>query len=208
MVASGQKMHIWCTYGIARGMAVPERTDREADEMASTDEKSPRMRGLRALSASGARSFHRPSRTPRSRASRSSSPPGAPSGACSSSRRASIPPPASAGAAACAYELGDAFADVARRRPHGGAGGQGAQSGRAMTRTAKRWPPEPLRWPSARFCRTTVSETLDAYEKAVMARREPNEATRRQAVDYARKAVRLMRAEALAPRGSTSARSV
>jgi integrase len=45
---------------------------------------------------------------------------------------------------------------------------------------------------------TTFSETIDAYEKAVMARREPSEATRRQHVHYTRKAVRLMRAETLA----------
>ena len=45
---------------------------------------------------------------------------------------------------------------------------------------------------------TTLSETLDAYENAVMARREPSEATKRQSVHYARKAVRLMRAETLA----------
>jgi integrase len=46
---------------------------------------------------------------------------------------------------------------------------------------------------------TTLSETLDAYEEAVMARREPSEASRRQMIHYARKAVRLMEAEALAP---------
>jgi integrase len=46
---------------------------------------------------------------------------------------------------------------------------------------------------------STLSETLDAYEKAVMARREPSEASRRQMIHYARKAVRLMKAEALAP---------
>ena len=46
---------------------------------------------------------------------------------------------------------------------------------------------------------TTLSETLDAYEKALMARREPSEASRRQTIHYARKAVRLMEAEALAP---------
>jgi integrase len=46
---------------------------------------------------------------------------------------------------------------------------------------------------------TTLAETLDAYEKAVMARREPSEASRRQLIHYARKAVRLMNAEALAP---------
>jgi integrase len=45
---------------------------------------------------------------------------------------------------------------------------------------------------------TTLAEALDAYEKAVMARREPKEATRRQSIHYARKAVRLMKAEKLA----------
>jgi integrase len=45
---------------------------------------------------------------------------------------------------------------------------------------------------------TTVAGALDAYEKALMARRQPSEATRRQAVAYARKAVRLMKAETLA----------
>ena len=44
----------------------------------------------------------------------------------------------------------------------------------------------------------SLSEALDAYEKAVMARREPSEASRRQMIHYARKALRLMRAETLA----------
>ena len=44
---------------------------------------------------------------------------------------------------------------------------------------------------------TTLAASLDVYEKAVMARREPKEPTRRQSVHYARKAVRLMKAEAL-----------
>ena len=42
-----------------------------------------------------------------------------------------------------------------------------------------------------------LSQALDGYQKAVMARREPSEATRRQSVHYARKAVRLMKAETL-----------
>lgn len=45
---------------------------------------------------------------------------------------------------------------------------------------------------------TTLSEALIAYEKAYMTRREPSEASRRQSVHYARKAVRLMKAETLA----------
>jgi integrase len=44
---------------------------------------------------------------------------------------------------------------------------------------------------------TMLSQALDGYQKAVMARREPSEATRRQSVHYARKAVRLMKAETL-----------
>ena len=44
----------------------------------------------------------------------------------------------------------------------------------------------------------TVAGALDAYQKALMARRQPSEATRRQTVAYARKAVRLMKAEILA----------
>jgi integrase len=44
---------------------------------------------------------------------------------------------------------------------------------------------------------TMLSQALDGYEKAVMARREPSVATRRQSVHYARKAVRLMKAETL-----------
>jgi integrase len=46
---------------------------------------------------------------------------------------------------------------------------------------------------------TTFSQALDAYEKAVMARREPSETTRRRMIHYARKAVRLLNAEALEP---------
>ena len=46
---------------------------------------------------------------------------------------------------------------------------------------------------------TTLSEALDAYEKAVLARREPRESSRRQHIHYARKAVRLLKAEALEP---------
>src|ERR1700733_1300898 len=46
---------------------------------------------------------------------------------------------------------------------------------------------------------TTLIEALDAYEKATMARREPSETSRRQTIHYARKAVRLMSAEALEP---------
>ena len=44
---------------------------------------------------------------------------------------------------------------------------------------------------------TTVEDVVDAYEKALMARRQPSETTRRQAIAYARKAVRLMEANAL-----------
>lgn len=44
----------------------------------------------------------------------------------------------------------------------------------------------------------SAGEALDLYEKALMARRQPSEATRRQAIHYARKAVRLMSAEQLA----------
>jgi len=44
---------------------------------------------------------------------------------------------------------------------------------------------------------TTVEGALDAYEKALMARRQPSETTRRQAVAYARKGVRLMEVNAL-----------
>ena len=46
---------------------------------------------------------------------------------------------------------------------------------------------------------TTISEALDVYEKTIMARREPREASRRQLIHYSRKAIRLMKAEALAP---------
>jgi integrase len=46
---------------------------------------------------------------------------------------------------------------------------------------------------------TTLSEALDAYEKAVMARREPSETSRRQLIHYARKGIRLLNAEALTP---------
>jgi integrase len=46
---------------------------------------------------------------------------------------------------------------------------------------------------------TTLSEAVDAYSRAVMARREPSEASRQQSIHYARKAVRLLGAEALAP---------
>jgi hypothetical protein len=49
------------------------------------------------------------------------------------------------------------------------------------------------------FLPATLSEAVDAYSKAVMARREPSEASRRQSIHYARKAVRLMGVEALAP---------
>jgi integrase len=45
---------------------------------------------------------------------------------------------------------------------------------------------------------TTLADTLDTYEKALMARREPKEKTRREYVYYARKAVSLMKAEELA----------
>lgn len=45
---------------------------------------------------------------------------------------------------------------------------------------------------------TTLAEALDAYEKDVLARRSPSEDTRRQAVAYARKAIRLMDAGELA----------
>ena len=45
---------------------------------------------------------------------------------------------------------------------------------------------------------TTTADGLNAYEKAVMARRTPSEATRKQTVAYSRKAARLMKSEALA----------
>ena len=44
----------------------------------------------------------------------------------------------------------------------------------------------------------SASEALDAYAKALMARRQPSEWTRSQSVRYARKGVRLMKAESLA----------
>jgi integrase len=44
---------------------------------------------------------------------------------------------------------------------------------------------------------TTVEGALDAYDKAVMARRTPSEATRKQTVAYGRKAIRLLEAETL-----------
>jgi hypothetical protein len=44
----------------------------------------------------------------------------------------------------------------------------------------------------------TVAEALDAYAGALMARRQPSESSRRTYVQYARKAIRLMRAESLA----------
>ena len=44
----------------------------------------------------------------------------------------------------------------------------------------------------------TVAESLDAYAAALMTRRQPSEATRRVSIHYARKAVRLMKAESLA----------
>jgi integrase len=44
---------------------------------------------------------------------------------------------------------------------------------------------------------TTAADALIAYEKALMARRQPSEATRRQVVRYAQKAVRLMKAESM-----------
>ena len=99
------------------------------------------------------------------------------------------------------HEIGDAFVDVDRRRPRRRAGAKAqvqqghdphreAMASRASAVTERAVLP------------TTLSETLDAYEKAVMARREPSETTRRQTVHYARKAVRLMEAEALAPSGS------
>jgi integrase len=45
---------------------------------------------------------------------------------------------------------------------------------------------------------STVTEILDAYAAALMARRQPSESSRRMYVHYARKAIRLMRAESLA----------
>jgi integrase len=44
----------------------------------------------------------------------------------------------------------------------------------------------------------TVAETLDAYTAALMTRRQPSEYTRRKSISYARKALRLLRAETLA----------
>jgi integrase len=44
---------------------------------------------------------------------------------------------------------------------------------------------------------TTVGEALDAYARALSARTAPSEWSRRQAAHYARKAIRLMRAETL-----------
>jgi integrase len=41
-------------------------------------------------------------------------------------------------------------------------------------------------------------EALDAYSAALLARRQPSEATRRKSIHYARKAIRLMKAESLA----------
>jgi integrase len=43
----------------------------------------------------------------------------------------------------------------------------------------------------------TVAEALDAYSAALMARRQPSESMRRKLIHYARKAIRLMRAESL-----------
>ena len=44
---------------------------------------------------------------------------------------------------------------------------------------------------------TTVAEALDLYEQAMMARREPSERSRKQAIRYARLAITLMNASAL-----------
>jgi integrase len=44
---------------------------------------------------------------------------------------------------------------------------------------------------------STVAEALDAYAAALMARRQPSEATRRKSISYARKAARLMKARSL-----------
>src|SRR6202020_2236914 len=43
-----------------------------------------------------------------------------------------------------------------------------------------------------------ANEALDAYSAALLARRQPSEATRRKSIHYARKAIRLMKAESLA----------
>jgi integrase len=53
---------------------------------------------------------------------------------------------------------------------------------------------------------TTVGQMLEAYEAALMARRQPLESTRRATVHYARKAVRLMKAETLATIDATITR--
>jgi integrase len=45
---------------------------------------------------------------------------------------------------------------------------------------------------------STAAETLEAYDRAMTARRHPSERTRMQAARYARKAVRLMKAERVA----------
>jgi integrase len=46
---------------------------------------------------------------------------------------------------------------------------------------------------------STVAEALDAYTTALMNRRQPSETMRRKSIHYARKAVRLMKAESLTP---------
>ena len=51
---------------------------------------------------------------------------------------------------------------------------------------------------------STVDEALDAYATALMNRRQPSEATRRKSIHYARKAIRLMKAESAHPRRSSA----
>ena len=84
------------------------------------------------------------------------------------------------------------------RSPYSRAGGQSASSGQAEPPTATAMASRASAVAERGILPSTVAEALDAYAAALMTRRQPSEATRRKSIHYARKAVRLMKAESLA----------
>jgi integrase len=195
MVASGEKMHIQCTYGQPAAWPPPPPRD-TADEMPKKVKITEAVRAAMLRRMGGKlvpdvahdteiRRFALIIKTERAFWALFFQPQGV------------NPATGKRWGGGKRVELGDAFAmSIADARA-------AALASKALVRQGR----DPLREAMAsrasavaerKVLPTTLAEALDAYEKALMARRQPAEATRRQAVAYARKACRLMQVDLLA----------
>jgi integrase len=197
MVASGTKMHIKCTYEMGAEMAVPERQN-TADEMLAPARKITedlRARALRRVDGqlvpsvmkdTEIRGFALVVTTRRAFWCLFFQPKGV---NLTTGKR---------WGGGVRHELGDAFAtSIGDARSAALAAKARIRQGHDPHRQAMA--SKALAVAERAALPTTLSAALDSYQRAVMARREPSEASRRQLIHYARKAVRLMKAEALAP---------